>query len=175
MDALYFERTIRRILGDRAYGLAGTISTNRSYRRRWIRKALRHIERRIGALDTTPFHRELMACEVARIRATLGRNDDPAWPLVDSVFALVGSLLGFTTGDGEPRYEATYFQTHDQYYAERAERRDPADRLATCRNAYATRRQLMAELKAQGFSVFEISLVFQTSQHKVTELLKGPH
>jgi hypothetical protein len=168
---MLFETTIRLFFGNQAYQIAGQGSTPK-YQRDWVRKVLKKLMRDIDKLDTTVGHKaRLMKTADAAYRA-VGRNDRPTWVLVYRLLAFVGRLLGYDFLEGSRLHSISYWQTPGQYYQADILSDDDALQGGYDKNdAIGLRSQVAKELSEKGLSDFKITLVLNTSEYEIANLI----
>jgi hypothetical protein len=170
---MFFENTVRIFLGDDAYHIAGQAHSEKS-RKSWYLKVLKRIIKRIQEIDTNTKHMERLSyCSEAALKALKER------PYRESEFTmhllrLVGALLGFAGMRGSVLHTPFYCQTPDQHFTERIfDGADTMEDYYERENAASIRKDIVSQLKSQGLTDFQISLVLKTTEYEVKKLKKG--
>ena len=169
---MLFETTIRCFLGDKAYHIAGQAHSDKS-RKDWYRKAIKKVIQRVTEIETSTAHKEQLCYWSERALSSLNER-----PFNETVFTLcllrlIASLVGYF-GLG-PYNIATpaYFQTPPQHYTEIiANGGDVMQDYYDKKSSLETKRRLILQLKEDGMTDFEISLVFNISEYEVKKLRK---
>jgi hypothetical protein len=173
MDAGYemlFETTIRTFLGDKAYHIAGQVH-NEKHRKEWYRKVLKKIIVKIQEIDTSTKHKEQLAYWSERALKILGERNFNETEFTLHLLRLTGTLLGFVGVRGANIATLMYYQTHNQYYTEVINRGgDVMQHYNDKMNSVSVRKKLVCQLKDEGLSDFQISLVLNTSEYQVKKL-----
>ncbi|MBB5189118.1 hypothetical protein HNQ57_003418 [Zhongshania antarctica] len=169
---LLFEYTIRAFLGDKASHIAGQAHTEK-HRKDWCRKVLTQIIRRVQDIDTSTKHREQMIIWSERALNQLkGRNfNEPAFALC--LLRLVAVMLGLVGIRPYNIATPVYFQTQPQYYTEIImEGGDPLQDYYDKKSSIEIKKKLVTQLNDEGYTDFEISMVFNTSEYEIKKLRK---
>jgi len=165
-----FELTFRLLFGDRAKYIEGQALSPKS-RTSWLRKSIDRIEHEVVAMDTTERHKQMLLGEVEAARDAVGTKADSGWPLAYSLLRLVARLLGYDFVRGAKCHAATYWQSVGQNLNSVVfQGGDIMQDYYDKKNAIAVRRQVVADLKAQGHSDYRIALVLNTSEYEVKKL-----
>jgi|GEM_PF-1535991 len=176
MDPNYemlFETTVRIFLGNDAYHIAGQAHSEKS-RKTWYTKVVKKIIKGVQGIDTTTRHMEHMSHCCEQLLKVLKEK-----PFRESEFSmyllrLVGALLGFDGLRGSVLHTPFYCQTPSQYYTERMlfDRVDVMEDHYDRKNATNIRKDVVNQLKSQGLTDFQISLVLKTTEYEVKKLRK---
>jgi len=175
MDQNYemlFETTVRIFLGDDAFHIAGQAHSEKD-RKKWYAKVLKIIIKRIQTIETNTRHMERLAyCSETTLNALKER------PFRESVFSmhllrLVGALLGFGGIRGSVLHSLFYYQTSDQHYTEGIfAGKDTLEDYYEKDNAMSIRKDIVNQLKSQGLTDFQISLVLKTTEYEIKKIKK---
>jgi len=165
-----FGLTMRLLFGEKANRIAGAQAVA-AERRQWFRRAVRKLTREAGSIDTTTRHSEMLLSDLGKIDRSIRDADEPEWMTVCAFLALTARLLGYDMLDGQRHHTPTFHRSPEQYYREN--RKDPQQEWLDERNAIRVRRDLVHQLKEQGFDTFQISLVFNTSEYAIKKLIRG--
>lgn len=168
-SAMEFELTMRLLFGNRAYQIAGSV-THPTYRREWLKKAIKRLTRVVNDLDTTPRHKRMLLSELDATSLILRGIKEPSWDLVCRLLRLAMRLLGFDYVRGAHCHTG-YYQTPSQHFTSTL--LDGGDALQDHydrKDAISIRRQVIRDLAAQGFDDFKISLVLNTTEYHVKQL-----
>ena len=168
---MLFEETIRSFLGDRANQIASQAHSERS-RKEWYREVVKKIIRKIQQIESSTTHKERLAhWSEQSLLALKHPYNEIKFTLC--LLRLLNILLGHY-GGVQPRSIATlaYFQMPSQHFTEAiVEGRD--DMQDCYESTLSIRRKLIGQLKEEGKTYYEISLVLNTSEYKVRKLWKG--
>lgn len=167
---MLFETTIRTFLGDKAYHIAGQVH-NEKHRKEWYRKVLKKIIIKIQEIDTSTKHKEQLAYWSEQALKILGERNFNETEFTLHLLRLMGALLGFVGVRAANIATPMYYQTHSQYYTEVISRggdvmQDYNDKISSV----SVRKKLVRQLKDEGLSDFQISLVLNTSEYQVKKL-----
>ncbi len=168
---MLFEETIRSFLGDRAFHIAGQAHCKKS-RKEWYRKVIKKIIRKIRQVESSTTHKERLAhWSEQSLLALKHPYNEIKFTLC--LLRLLNVLLGYR-GGVKPHSIATlaYFQTPSHVFTEAIiEGRDELqdDYVSTL----SIRRKLIGQLKEEGKTDFEISLVLNLSEYEVKKLRRG--
>lgn len=170
---MLFEITIRLFLGDKASHIAGEAHSIPN-RKHWYRKVLKTIIRDIQLIDTNTKHKEQLAenSEIALRVLNERKYDEAAFTLY--LLRLIAALLGLR--GVRPCSVATlaYFQTPNQHFTEKI--LDEEHSHKECRveeqNSIAMRKRIVSQLKKEGLSDYQVSLVLNISEYQVKKLRK---
>ena len=167
---MLFEGTARLFFGERAYQIAGQASSPIA-RRKWLKKILRLLLKRMNELETTVRHKEMLMKTAEAAERELGRNDQPTWTLVYHLITLVGRLLGYDFVHGARCHSLVYFQERGQYYTtDILSSGDALQEYYDEKDAVSVRQEVVKNLKIQGLSDFKISLVLNATEYQVKKL-----
>ena len=169
---MLFEEAIRSILGNKASHIAeGAYSE--SWRKRWYRKGIRKILTKVQAIESTiPHERALVLwSELAHDSLKQRSFYEPAF--THCLLGLVGALLGFIGMRGYTTVTPSYYQTQTQNFAETIhEYGSDVEYWYRLRSSEYTRRRIVGELRDEGKTYFEISLIMNISEYKVQKLVR---
>ena len=169
---MLFETTIRCFLGDKAYHIAGQAHSDKS-RKDWYRKAIKKVIQRVSEIETSTAHKEQLCYWSERALSSLNER-----PFNETVFTLcllrlVASLVGYYGLRPYNIATPAYFQTPPQHYTEIiANGGDVMQDYYDKKSSLETKRMLILQLKEDGMTDFEISLVFNISEYEVKKLRK---
>ena len=170
MDPRYemlFETTIRTFLGDKAYHIAGQVHTEK-YRKEWYRKAIKKIISRIQDIDTTTKHKEQLAYWSEQALRVLGERSFRETEFSLCLLRLTGALLGFVGVRGANIATPIYYQKPEQHYTEVImEGGDVMQDYYDQKSSVGIRKRIIEQLKNEGMSDFQISLVLNTTEYQV--------
>lgn len=168
---MLFEETIRSFLGDRANHIASQAHSERS-RKEWYRKVIKKIIRKIQQVESNTTHEERLAHWSERSLLALKHPYNEV-EFTLCILRILNVLLGFD-GTVKTRSIATlaYFQTPSHLFTEailegRNELQDNYE------STLSIRRELIGQLKDEGKTYFEISLILNMSEYEVRKLWKG--
>ena len=167
---MLFETTIRSFLGEKAFHIAGHVHSEKR-RRTWYRKVLKKVVREAHAVDSSTLHQEAIVSSSERALASLNDRTLNEVRLTLYLLRLVGALLGFVQIKPYRIATLAYFQTPSQEFTEQILRGDGAvdDHHES---ALSIRRRIVGQLKDEGRTYFEISLVLNCSEYHVKKLWK---
>jgi len=113
-----FEYCIRQFLGDKAYHIADFANDDVSARR-WLRKCVAKMKKRVDGLDTTTRHKEMLMTELNDLDERLKQKDAlENKATVINLFWLISRLFGYDAVSGKVYNEPFYHQTFGQYFME---------------------------------------------------------
>lgn len=173
-NELYFEYTIRMFLGDKAFHVAGQ-AYSESARRDWYKKIFKKIVKQVQQIETNTTHKESLA-RTSENCLDLLKHPYDEMKFTLSLLRFINVLLGYVgTIRDRPYRIATpaYFQTGNQNFTERLLIDDQSLPNDHEENTVTLKRKLMNQLKDEGKTTFEISLVFGISEYQVRKLLSG--
>ena len=168
---MFFEETIRSFLGGRAWHIAGQAHSKKS-RKEWYRKAMKKIIRKIQQVESNTTHKEWLVYWSERSLIAL-KHPYNEIEFTLCLLRLLNILLGYY-GGVEPRSIATlaYFQTPSHLFAEAIV--EGQDDTQDCyESTLSIRRKIIGQLKEEGKTYYEISLILNTSEYEVKKLWKG--
>ena len=175
MDVGYemlFETTIRTFLGDKAYHIAGQVH-NEKHRKEWYQKVLKKIIAKVQKIETTTKHAEQLAYFSEAALKCLASKEFREMEFTLYILRLAGVLLGMTSVRGSCTVTPMYYQTADQHFTEVVIKGNAAlDDYYEKKNSVSVRRKIVEQLKGEGYSDFDISLVLNTSEYQVKKLRK---
>ena len=175
MDSGYemlFETTIRSFLGDKAYHIAWQAYSEKN-RKEWYRKALKRVITKVHEIDSSTKHQEQLKYWSERALNELKQRPYNEVSFTLCLLRLVGVLLGFV--GVKPYCIATpaYFQTPSQHYTELiSDGGDVMQDYYDKKSTLSIKRKLINQLKIEGHTDFEISLVLKISEYEVKKLRK---
>ena len=169
---MLFETTIRSFLGEKAFHIAGQANTEKSHKK-WYRETLKKIVKNVYEIETTTKHKEQL---VRWSESALRELNEK--PYNESVFMLyllrlIGALLGLV--GLRPYRIATlmYFPTPDQHLTEAIiDGEDALQDYYDEKNTVSVKKRIVNQLKNEGFTDFQISLVMNISEYQVKKLRK---
>lgn len=171
---MFFEITIRSFLGDKAYGIAGTLYSEKN-KKQWYKQVIKKIIKQIHEIDTTTRHKQRLETLCNRSLGTLKKRGNNDYEFLTCMLRLVGLLLGFTSSTkGSILTNPIYHQMPEQYYTE--ESLNDGDEMQSYndkRNTIAERQKIVKELNKQGKTDFELSLIFNTTEYQIKKLRKN--
>ena len=164
---MLFEDTVRLFLGDKRGQIAGQVNVEK-HRKNWFRKVLKKVINEIHKIETNTTHQERLAHWSECSLSVLKQRKFDELILTLCLLRLVAVLLGFV---GQRPYRVAtpvYFQTKDQHFT--------AELIGTggddYENSVAVRKRLIDQLKDEGKTTYEISLILNTSEREVQKLRK---
>lgn len=169
---MLFETTIRSFLGEKAFHIAEQAHSAKS-RKDWYKKAIKKVIPKISEIETSTKHKEQLCLWSERALSSLNER-----PFNESVFTLcllrlVASLIGYFGLRPYDIATPAYFQIPSQHYTEIiASGGDVMQDHYDKKSSLITKRRLILQLKEEGMSDFEISLVFNVSEYEVRKLRK---
>jgi len=174
MDPAYemlFETTIRAFLGDKAYHIAGQVH-NVKHRKEWYEKALKKIIGRVQDIDSTTSHKEQLALWSEKALNVLKDKDFRETEFTLYLLRLIGALLGFRGVRGADIATPMYYQTPAQHYTEEVtiNGRDAVNYYEEEKNSISIRRKIIMQLKKEGLTDYQVSLVLNTTEYQVKKL-----
>jgi len=171
---LDFEHSVRRFLGEKAYGIAGAVGNTRAFRQ-YLRECIPVIRKRIDEIETTTKHKEILMSRVERLGELLKlRKGGSDAEIIVSLFSMVASLLGFTSISGEKFHELFYHQTYGQYLSDTVRYKndqsigDVAEELRT--NSVSLRKKIYKQLHKDGISDQLIASVLNMTEFQIRKL-----
>jgi hypothetical protein len=169
---MLFETTIRSFLGDKAYHIAGQVHTEKD-RKEWYRKALKKIITKIQDIDTSTKHKEQLAHWSERALDVLAQKNFRETEFTLYLLRLIGTFLCFVGVRGVNIATLMYYQTPSQHYNEVIiNGEDVMQEYNDQKNSVSVRKKIVAQLKGEGLSDFQVSLVLNTSEYQVKKLKK---
>ena len=166
---LLFEKTIQIFLGDKAYQIAGQVY-NEKYRKEWYQKALKKVILKVQKIETSTKHREYLASTSQSALKCLESKNFTETEFTLHILRLASALLGMHPA----KYciaTPMYYQTPDQHFTEAViSGSDPLQNHYDKNNFVGIRRKVIKQLKEEGLSDFDISLVLNTSEYEVKKL-----
>ncbi len=169
---MVYELAIRRFLGEAAYHTADEASDIKTNKKRW-QQVIRRIYTRIQKLDTTTQHREAMFFELERLEQSIKYSDNPN-EVVAILFSLIGRILGFLGVDGEISHESFYYQKpFVRFNWEATQDKTSYEIYKEYRkNTVAKQKEIIQQLKKEGYDEFKIALILNTSEYMIKKILK---
>jgi hypothetical protein len=167
---MLFETAIRQFLGDKASHIAGQ-AHDRASRNRYIQKCLKKVITRIAEVETTDSHKSQIETWCRRSMDALGAGEEDDSVLALSLLRLCGTLIGFTSIRGSRLHTPAYFQMPRQRYTEEIfNGGDVMQNYYDAKDARVTRARITKQLKAEGYSDFDVALVLNISEYEVKKL-----
>lgn len=170
---MFFEITIRLFLGDKAFHIAG-LAHSTTDRKHWYRKVLKSIIRGIQLIDTNTRHKkQLASTSEAALRMLNERTfNEAAFTL--HLLRLIAALFGLTGVTPCRVATLAYFQTPNQHHTEHiAEgRQGYGECCIDEKNSVSIRKRIVSQLKSEGLSDYQVSLVLNMSEYQVKKLRK---
>ena len=162
---MFFEDTMCSFLGDKASHIASQAHREKN-RKEWYRKALKKVIKKIQRIESTTKHQEQLAYWSEKSLRALKQRPYNEGIFTLCILRLVGVLLGLV--GPRPHCIATpaYFQTQSQHFTEVII--EGGDDMQD--NSVSIRKRLIRQLKDEGKTDFEISLVLNTSEYAVKKL-----
>ena len=167
---MLFETTIRSFLGDKALHVASHVHSE-TQRRKWYRKVLKKVVREMQTLDSSTLHKEEIVKWSEKALVSLSEQPPNDGRFTLCLLRLLGSLLGFVGLKPYRIATLAYFQTRSQEFTEQLVRGDGnvEDRHES---TLSIRREIIGQLRDEGRTYFEISLVLNSSEYHVKKLWK---
>ena len=169
---MLFEHTIRSFLGDKAYHIAGQVHSDKS-RKDWYRKSLIQVIKKIQNIESSTKHKEQLSYWSERALNELkgGSFNEVCFTLC--LLRLIAVLLGLVGVKPYNIASLAYFQTPSQHYTEVIiEGGDVMQDYYDKKSTLSIRKRLIEQLKSEGNTYFEISLVLNISEYEVKKLYK---
>ena len=164
---MFFETTIRTFLGKKAYHIAGQVHTEK-YRKEWYRKAIKKIIANIQDIDTTTKHKKQLAYWSEQVLKVLGKKSFRETDFSLCLLRLTGTLLGFIGIRGTRTVTPLYYQKPEQHYTELImQGGDAMQNYYDQKSSVGIRKRIIEQLKDEGMSDFQISLVLNTTEYQV--------
>ena len=171
---LLFEYTIRSYLGQKASHIT-VLTHSEISRKKWYRKVIKKIIREIQQIETGSTHKEKLVSWSENCLNALNERPYKDIRFTLCVLRLLNVLLGFH-GGLEPRRIAIlgYFQTPYQHFTETTAEEDK-DYLPNYydESTFSARKKLIGQLKDEGKTYFEISLILNLSEYEIKKIWKG--
>lgn len=170
---MLFEITIRLFLGDKAFHIADQ-AHSATERKHWYRKVLKSIIQDIQLIDTnTRQKKQLASSSEAALRILNERKFNEA-TFTLYLFRLIAALLGLTGVRPYRIVTLAYFQTPDQNLTEHIVEGRQAHRETYIdeKNSVSIRKRIVSQLKGEGLSDYQVSLVLNISEYQVKKLRK---
>jgi cobalamin biosynthesis Mg chelatase CobN len=169
-----FEHCIRQFLGDEAYHIADS-ANNDIEARKWLRKCVKVMRKRVDVLDTTTRHKKMLMREINEINERLKQaNALENKEMVISLFWLVSRLFGFDVISGRVINEPFYFQNYQNYIREKIAWDKNKNFWQTIeeekKNTISVRKALYKQLKSDGLSDNQIAQIFNTTEYQLKKL-----
>ena len=175
MDVGYemlFETTIRIFLGDKAYQIAEQVH-NEKHRQEWYQKALKKVILKVQEIETSTKHKEQLAYLSQQALKCLENKKFSETEFTLYLLRLTGALLGIVSVKGACIATPMYYQTSDQHFTEIIiSGGDALQDYYKKKNSVTIRQKVVRQLKEEGLSDFDISLVLNTSEYQVKKLRK---
>jgi hypothetical protein len=169
---MLFETTIRSFLGDKAFHIAGQVHTAKS-RKDWYRKAIKKVIHKVSDIESSTKHKEQLYYWSERALKSLNERPFNETVLTLCLLRLVGSLIGYFGLKPYNIATPAYFQTPPQHYTEIiAGGGDVMQDYYDMKSSLETKRRLILQLKEEGMTDFDISLVFNVSEYEIGKLRK---
>ena len=169
---MLFEMTMQIFLGDKAYQIAGQAS-NDKYKKEWYKKALKKVILKVQKIETSTMHSKQLAHASEQALKCLENTNFTEAEFSLHLLRLTGVLIGIVPARGACIATPMYYQTHDQYFTEVIiNGGDTLQDYYDKKNSVAIRRKIILQLKQEGLSDFDISLVLNTSEYQVKKLRK---
>ena len=176
MKEMYFEYTMRTFFGKQAEYSAGELNTDVLRKKRYNR-IFRKIVKQVQKIDTNSTHKNYLTHTSEQCL------DNTKHPYDEKIFVLsllqfINALLGYKgLALNGPFKIATlmYFQTENQNFTERLINNSQSMPNDHKENTFTLRRKLINQLKKEGKTTFEISLVFNISEYQIKKLLSEQH
>ena len=173
-----FEIAMRRIHGEVAYHIADSFFNDKTVRK-WYRRCVPILRKRINVLDTTIKHKDLMMGALERLdqHLKLKKGGTDKQIVVDCLL-LIGLLLGYGDLNGHITNESFYWQYFNQYL-----RTHPDYTQGEVGNLYDLRKKeelnvISGRLEAykflneRGLNDVQIAQVFNTTEYQIKKLKK---
>ena len=169
-----FEHCVRQFLGDKAYHIADFANSDVDARK-WLRKCIAVMRKRVDVLDTTTRHKEMLIRELNEIDERLKMaNAFESREMTISLFWLVSRLFGFDIISGKIVNQPFYFQNFQTYVREKIQ----WDKNKTFRqtveeeknNTISIRKKLYKQLKADGLSDNQIAQVLNITEYQLKKI-----
>ena len=173
-NELYFEYTLRMFLGETAFGFAGRAHSE-SARRDCYKKIFKNIVKQVQQIETNTTHKEGLA-RTSEYCLGLLKHPYNEMKFTLSLLRFIYALLGYECVVRDRPYRIAtpaYFQKEGHNFMERLSIDDQSLPNDHEENTVTLKRRLMNQLKDEGKTTFEISLVFGVSEYQVKKLLSG--
>ena len=169
---MQFEIAMQIFLGDKAYHIADQAYDITS-RKEWYKKALKKIILKVHEIETSTKHKEQLARLSQQALKCLENKKFSEAEFTLYLLRLAGALLGIVYVKGACIATPMYYQTPDQHFTEIIiNGGDALQDYYDNKNSVVIRRKVIKQLKEEGLSDFDISLVLNTSEYQVKKLRK---
>lgn len=166
-----FEYAMRCFFGEEAYGLAGSDDDPKTVRK-WLLRAVKKMAKNVNDIDTSERHRELLLNRLNSLERNIRKSDcfpDTVWHL----FWLCSALLGYDFLDGKQYHTPAYYQTPNQHFQSWRRSTDASNVEYIQQydiNLASKRKEIIQQLKKEGYSDFHISFVMGISEYMVKKI-----
>ena len=169
---MQFELTMQTFLGDKAYHIAEQAYGIAS-RKVWYKRALKKIILKVHEIETSTKHKEQLIRLSQQLLQCLENKKFSEAEFSLYFLRLTGSLLGIHYARGACIATPMYYQKPDQHITEVIiNGGDALQDYYDKKNSILVRRRIVEQLKEEGLSDFDISLVLNTSEYQVKKLRK---
>lgn len=169
---MLFEVSVRTFLGEKAFHIAGQVHSERT-RKVWFKKVLTKVVKRVHEIETNTKHKEQLVYWSERSLGVLKGKEYNEQEFTICLLRLVGVLLGFMSVNGAILNTPIYYQTYEQHYTEIINQGgDPLQDYYDNKNTISIRRRIVNQLKEEGLTDFDISMVLNTSEYQIKKLRK---
>lgn len=166
-----FEYSMRLFFGDKAYNISG-LSLNHKVRNHWLRRTIDKLARQFNGLDAPEALKEALLHAADLLRNVNLRSEQPNWAFVYRLLRIIAHLLGYVLITGRQHYSVMWVQTPAQHYFDKVERGGRWTAYEDAQSAQCVRAKLAAQLRREGISDFQISLIFNTTEYQIKKLKK---
>lgn len=175
---LNFEYAIRQFLGNEADHIADHLHDDILFRK-WLRKCLTVVKKRMLKMDTTSRHKEMLLNEVGKLDSLLkSRKGGSEKEIIIALYWLMSRLLGLDAVSGKIYNEPFYHQTYGQFFLELASWKNSGKGWSDIdneihQNTITGQRDVYTYLKKKNLSDNEIAKILNTTELQIKKLKHG--
>jgi len=164
-----FESTIKQFLGDKAGHIEDSFNDPVEFKK-WLRKCIAVVRKRIDLLDTTTRHKKMLFNDIEKLDERIKNKEDSRY-IILALFSLISRLIGFDYQKGACINTPFYCQTKGQYYTQEIfEGGDVMQDYYDLKNLVIIRKSIYKILKDKNFSDFKIAQVLNTTEYQIKKL-----
>lgn len=148
-----------------------SFADDEQYVKTWLRKAIKKFIKEVNTLDTTQRHKDVLILHLESINRRL--NGGNIWEIIFDLFNVIARLFGYDYHKGQKLLTAIYSETPYQHFWSGLHAGEDWKKQNGIRESFIRKRiELIKQLKKDGYSTFDISQIFNTTDYEIKKILR---
>lgn len=147
-----------------------SFADDEKYVKKWLRKTIKKFVKEVNTLDTTQRHKDMLILHLESVNHRL--NGGNVWEIMFDLLNIIARLFGFDYHKGQKLLSAMYTETPYQHFWSGLHAGEDWKKQNAIRESFIRKRiELIENLKQEGYSTFDISQIFNTSDYEIKKIL----